>query len=376
MPVAGQVSSSGRRTGAIGTGAALAIRITSGSIMTGSTMALNIQLDDRGDDLALESPEDTLPGRPVDTRLRGRNVIADTDLAPAEIALLLETATWLKTLRGRRQPHPYLAGKTLGLIFQHPSTRTRNAFQAGMDQLGGHATFLGTHDLQLTRGETLADTARIMSGYVDGIAARFADHDDLLRFAAGASVPVFNALSARFHPIEAWSDLFTLQERFGRLAGLHLAYVGDGNNVCHSLLLSAAAMGVNVAVATPPEHQPDPAIVDQARQLASASGATVTITADPVAATTDADAVYTDVHESMGEGNDPAKLAALAPYKVTTALMATATPAAVFMHCLPLRRGEEVDAAVADGPRSIIFEQAENRLHVHKALLLHALASP
>ena len=336
-------------------------------------MALNAPIDNDGDGVAGQQRVGDVAERSVDARLRGRGVLADTDLSPAEIALLIETATELKTMRERGEPHPYLAGKTLGLIFQHPSTRTRNAFQAGMEQLGGHATFLGTNDLQLTRGETLADTARIMSRYVDGIAARFADHDDLLAFAAGASVPVFNALSGRFHPIEAWSDLFTLRQHFGRLAGLKLAYLGDGNNVCHSLLLSAAALGVDVAVASPAAHRPDHAVVDRARALAANSGATIAVVDDPMAAAAGADAIYTDVHESMGEGADPAKRAALAPYQVTTAIMAAAKPTAVFMHCLPLHRGEEVEAAVADGPQSIIYEQSENRLHLHKAVLLHTL---
>jgi ornithine carbamoyltransferase len=336
-------------------------------------MAMNATIDNQDNPMAAPPPAGDPPTPRFDARLRGRSVLADTDLAPAEIALLIDTAAELKATRQRGEPHPHLAGKTLGLIFQHPSTRTRNAFQAGMDQLGGHATFLGTDDLQLTRGETLADTARIMSRYVDGIAARFAAHDDLLAFAAGATVPVFNALSGRFHPIEAWSDLATLRERFGRLAGLKLAYVGDGNNVCHSLLLSAAALGLDAAVATPAAYRPDPAVVDRARGLAAASGATVALGDDPLAAAAGADALYTDVHESMGEEDDAAKRATLAPYKVTAAMMAAAKPTAVFMHCLPLRRGEEVDAAVADGPQSIIFGQAENRLHLHKALLLHAL---
>lgn len=329
-------------------------------------MALDVPIDDR-----TEAADAAWPA--VDPRLRGRGVLVDTDWSPAEIATLLQAAHTLKALRERRQPHPYLAGQTLGLIFQHPSTRTRNAFQAGMDQLGGHATFLGTSDLQLTRGETLADTAHIMSGYVDAIAARFASHDDLVDFAAGATVPVFNALSERYHPIEAWSDLFTLQARFGSLAGLRLTYIGDGNNVCHSLLLSATAMGTNVTVATPEAYQPDPAVVAAARRLAASSGATLTLTSDPRTAAEGADAVYTDAHESMGQGADPARLPMLAPFKVTTAMMATAKPSAVFMHCLPVHRGEEVEAEVADGPQSIIFDQAENRLHVHKALLLLAL---
>ncbi len=306
--------------------------------------------------------------------LRGRQILSDGDLSAAEITLLLDTAAWLKELRQRGEPHPWLAGKTLGLIFQHPSSRTRNVFHAGMEQLGGHATFLGIADLQLTRGETLADTAQIMSRYVNGIAARFASHDDLLAFAAGATVPVYNALTERDHPIEALSDLLTLRERFGMLTGLRLAYIGDGNNVCHSLVMSGATMGMTVAVATPLAHQPDPKVVLEATALAAAAGGRVVLTTDPMEAARDADAIYTDVHESMGQADDPAKVAALAPYKVTATLMAAAMPAAVFMHCLPMRRGEEVDAVVADGPQSIVFDQAESRLHLHKAVLLQTLS--
>jgi ornithine carbamoyltransferase len=311
-----------------------------------------------------------LPSWVGEARLPGRSVLADTDLSAAEMRDLVATATWLKRQRQAGQPHGFLAGKTLGLIFQHPSTRTRNAFQAGMDQLGGHATFLGTNEAQLARGETLADTAEIMSRYVDGIAARFAVQRDLEEFAAGASVPVYNALTERYHPIEALSDLLTLQERFGDLTNLKLAYIGDGNNVCHSLLLSGATMGLNVAVATPAAYQPDAEIVGRAQDLAQASGAAVTLTDDPLQAASGADAIYTDAHESMGEANDPAKEAALAPFRVTETIMAAAKPTAVFMHCLPIHRGQEVDEVVVDGPRSIVFDQAENRLHMHKALLL------
>jgi ornithine carbamoyltransferase len=256
------------------------------------------------------------------------------------------------------------------MLFQHPSTRTRNAFQAGMEQLGGHATFLGAHELQLTRGETLPDTAKILSRYVDGIAARFGAHDDLIVFMGGASVPVYNALTERFHPIEALSDLLTLHDQFGGLKGLKLAYVGDGNNVCHSLMLSGAAAGMHVAVASPERFAPDHTLVERARELAAQSGGSILVSDDPEQAVSGADAVYTDVHESMGQPDDPHKRLALAPYKVTVALMAEARPAAVFMHCLPMQRDMEVEAAVADGPQSIVFEQAANRLHMHKAVLL------
>ncbi len=305
--------------------------------------------------------------------LRGRNVLSDLDLSRAEVDALVETALWLKIQRERAQPHPYLAGKTLGMLFQHPSTRTRNAFQAGMEQLGGHATFLGARDLQLTRGETLPDTAQILSRYVDGIAARFGAHDDLIVFMGGASVPVFNALTDRFHPIEALSDLLTLHDRFGGLKGLNLAYVGDGNNVCHSLMLSGTAGGMHVRVASPAGFEPDPTLVERARELAAQTGGSIAVTSNPVEAASGADAVYTDVHESMGQPDDPQKRLALAPYKVTSALMAKARPSAVFMHCLPMQRDMEVEAAVADGPQSIIFEQAANRLHMHKAVLLLTL---
>ena len=315
----------------------------------------------------------TVSDAAVAVRLRGRSVLSDLDLSRPEIELLLTTAAHLKDLRRHRTPHPALAGKTLGMLFQHPSTRTRNAFQAGMKQLGGHAVFLGADSLHLIRGETLDDTARIMSGYVDAIATRFARHDDLLRFAAGATVPVYNGLTERCHPLEALSDLLTLRERFGRLAGLKLAYVGEGNNVCHSLLLNATALGVDVAIAAPAGYQPAADVVEQARALAAATGTAITLTEQPLAAAEGADAVYTDVHESMGQADDVAKRLALVPFKVTTAVMAAAKPTAVFMHCLPMHRGEEVDEAVADGPQSIIFDQAENRLHLHKALLLLTL---
>jgi ornithine carbamoyltransferase len=302
--------------------------------------------------------------------LHARSILSDLDLSRADVDALVETALWLKIQRERAQPHPYLAGKTLGMLFQHPSTRTRNAFQAGMEQLGGHATFLGAHELQLTRGETLPDTAQILSRYVDGIAARFAAHDDLIVFMGGASVPVYNALTERFHPIEALSDLLTLHDQFGGLKGLKLAYVGDGNNVCHSLMLSAAAAGMHVTVASPDSFAPDHTLVERARELAAQAGGSILVTDDPVQAVSGVDAVYTDVHESMGQPDDPQKRLALAPYKVTVALMAEARPTAVFMHCLPMQRDMEVDAAVADGPQSIVFEQAANRLHMHKAVLL------
>jgi ornithine carbamoyltransferase len=242
-----------------------------------------------------------------------------------------------------------------------------------MEQLGGQAIFLGVDDLQLKRGETIEDTAAIFSRYVNGIAVRAERIEDLHELASGATVPVFNGLTSINHPIEALSDLFTLQERFGRLKGLRFAYLGDGNNVCHSLMQACAAVAVDFVYAGPEAYRPDERTVATAEALAAAAGSSVTLTDDPIAAATGADAVYTDVHESMGEQVIPGKLMALAPFRVTRTVMAAAGPEAVFMHCLPLHRGQEVESEVADGPQSIIFDQAENRLHVHKAVLLQVL---
>lgn len=330
-------------------------------LATSEARTIQYQMGDEMYDLALH------PG------LHGRNILQDTDLSPEELLSVIDTASVLKQMRDQNIPHEWLSGKTLGMIFQHPSTRTRAAFQAGMEQLGGRAIFLGVHDLQLKRGETIEDTARVFSRYVDAVAARIADPADLTQFASGATVPVFNGLTSINHPIEAMSDVMTLKEHFGHLDGLTFAYLGDGNNVCHSLMLTMASAGVNISVACPEAYGPDSNIVTLAQEIAAHTGATVRLGDDPAEAVTGADAVYTDVHESMGEQENPGKLMALAPFRVTENLMAQAKPEAVFMHCLPLHRGQEVDSEVADGPRSIIFDQAECRLHVHKAVLLQVL---
>jgi ornithine carbamoyltransferase len=260
------------------------------------------------------------------------------------------------------------------MLFEHPSTRTRISLQAGMAQLGGQAIVLNQGDLQLSRGETIGDTAEIFSRYVDGIAARVASHDTLTALAANASVPVYNALSDKYHPMQSLSDMMSLREQFGSLAGLKLAYVGDGaNNMAASLLLAGSALGVNVTIATPAAYQPDPDVVNRAKWLASSAGCVAEVTDDPWAAAKDADAIYTDVHVSLNQHDGATRAVTLAPYKVTVEMMAAARPSAVFMHCLPMHRGVEVDAAVADGPRSIIFDQAENRLHLQKAVLLQTM---
>lgn len=310
---------------------------------------------------------------PLTPSLNGKSILRDGDLTPAERESLLATAGVLKALRMEGTPTIWLPGKTLGMVFQHPSTRTRTAFQAGMEQLGGQAVFLGMQDLQLRRGETIEDTATMFSRYCDGVALRVADPADLLAFDGGASVPVFNALTSHDHPLEALSDVFTLHDHFGGVRGLTFAYLGDGNNVCHSLMLAMAASGVHMRVAAPMAYRPESHVVATAEALAVETGGSLTLVSDPADAVSGANAVYTDVHESMGEEENRTKLMALAPYRVTTELMSRADPNAVFMHCLPLHRGQEVEPDVADGPQSIIFDQAEARLHVHKAVLLHAL---
>jgi ornithine carbamoyltransferase len=310
----------------------------------------------------------------VSSRLRQRDMLSEVDLTPDEIHEVLETADRLKDMLHSGQPHNYLAGKTLAMFFEHPSTRTRISLQAGMAQLGGQAIVLNQGDLQISRGETIGDTAQIFSRYVNGIAARVASHDTLLALAEHATVPVYNALSDKYHPMQSLSDMLSLKEQYGSLAGLKLVYVGDGaNNMAASLLLAGAALGVDVVVATPAVYQPDPDVVTRAKWLASSAGCTVEVTADPWAAVRDADAIYTDVHVSLNHVDGATRAVTLAPYKVTEELMAAAKPSAVFMHCLPMHRGVEVDASVADGPQSIIFEQAENRLHLQKAVLLQTM---
>jgi ornithine carbamoyltransferase len=314
-----------------------------------------------------------LPAFTVSTRMRGRHILVDTDLTPDEIHEVIDTAIRIKRVAKNGQPHSYLAGKTLGLLFEHPSTRTRVSFEAGMAQLGGQAIFLGVNDLQMKRGETIGDTAQILSRYVDAIVARVADHNNLIELATSASIPVINGLSDKCHPMQALADLQTLQENFGTLKGLKLAFLGDGNNMAVSLMLAGASVGVSVTIASPARYQPDPAIVKHAQWLGKSSGATISVTDDPYAAVKDSDAVYTDVHVSMGQDDSAARAVSLLPFKVTSDIMAHAKKEAVFMHCLPMHRDEEVASDVVESPQSIIFDQAENRLHAHKAVLLQTL---
>ncbi len=302
--------------------------------------------------------------------LKGRSFTRVSDWSPDELRTALDLADELKIERARRKELRILPGRTVGLIFRKPSTRTRISSEVGIAELGGMALYVPSADLQLSRGESTRDTAIVLSRFLSAILIRTFDQAEVDQFAEHATIPIVNGLTDAAHPLQALADAMTIRERFGAVEGVRVAYLGDGNNVCHSLLLSGATMGLSLSVATPLAHQPDPAVVAEARRLAEASGATIVLTDDPFLAADGADAIYTDTHESMGEANDPAKEAALAPFRVTEAMMAAAKPEAVFMHCLPIHRGQEVEESVVDGPRSIIFDQAENRLHMHKALLL------
>jgi ornithine carbamoyltransferase len=302
-----------------------------------------------------------------------KDFVSIHDRTPAEIAALLDLADAIKKDRARHRAA--LAGKTLAMIFEKSSTRTRVSFEAGMYQLGGLAMFLSSRDLQIGRGEPIADTARVLSRYVDGIMARTFAHETVTELARHATVPVINGLTDLLHPCQVMADLQTIREAFGALAGRKLAYVGDGNNMAHSLMFGGAKTGMSVSIASPEGYEPKKEIVDAARRDAEETGAEITTTGDPAEAVAGAHVVYTDVWASMGQ-EDEARLRRekFAGYTVTESLMAKASPDAIFLHCLPAHRGEEVEAAVADGPRSRIFDEAENRLHAQKAILVSLMA--
>ena len=301
--------------------------------------------------------------------MKQKHLVSLRDYSPADILEILELARRMKAdpaaFRGA------LRGRTLAMIFQKASTRTRVSFEVGMYQLGGHALNLAGSDIQLRRGETVADTARVLSRFVDGIMARVFAHEDLEEMSRHASIPVINGLSDLSHPVQALADFMTLLERRGRLEGAKLAYVGDGNNVCHSLMLAAVKLGVSMSVAAPAGYDPSPLIAESAARSSAELGTPAPIVVrDPMQAVARADAVYTDVWTSMGqESESAARVQAFQGYMVTEAMMKAAGRDAVFMHCLPAHRGEEVSAEVMDGPRSIVFDQAENRLHAQKAVM-------
>jgi ornithine carbamoyltransferase len=291
-----------------------------------------------------------------------------------EVARLLRLAVELKQFRRRGAFTRRLAGMTLGLLFEKPSTRTRVSFEAAMNQLGGQSLFLSATDIQMCRGESIADTAQVLSRYLDGLVVRTYEQATVEEWARHARIPVINGLTDLCHPCQALSDLLTIQEKKGRLKGIHLAYVGDGNNVANSLIEGAAKMGMVMTLGCPSGYEPDQRIVDLARVEAQRTGAMIEIGDDPQIAVKDADVVYTDVWISMGREREQARrLKALAPYQVSERLLKAARPDAIVMHCLPAHRGQEIAAGVLDGPHSVVLDQAENRLHMQKAILMKFL---
>ena len=302
--------------------------------------------------------------------LKGRSLDSLFHLTKEEIVQILKTSELLKFQLRRGEEHRLLKGKTLAMIFEKPSTRTRVSFEVGMWQLGGYALYLSAGDLQLGRGETVADTARTLSRYVNGIMARVFAHQTILDLIKYSSVPVINGLSDFTHPCQGLADLFTIYEKKGRLRGLKLVYLGDGNNVAHSLLYGCSKVGMNITLACPKGYEPNREVVSKAKEEAKRSDCKVEVTNDPKKAVREADIIYTDVWASMGKEKEHEKrVKILKPYQVNSKLVREAKKDYVFMHCLPAHRGEEVTDEVADSKNSVIFDQAENRLHTQKALM-------
>ena len=299
-----------------------------------------------------------------------RDLLSIADLE-SDLPAVLTRAAAMKRARRQGDLSPTLAGTNVGLIFEKPSTRTRTSFEVAMNDLGGHAVYLSPKEMQLGRGETIADTARVLSRYLDAVVYRAFRHQDEAELARHASIPVINALDDREHPCQIVADLLTLHERWdGRLAGRRLAYIGDGNNVLNSLLLGAALTGIHLTAAIPPAYRPPSDVVDTARRFAERTGAELRFVERPDAAARDAEALYTDVWVSMGdEGEQGAREAAFRGFQINADLVALARPDVWVLHDLPAHRGQEITDDVMDGPRAVIWDQAENRLHAQKALL-------
>jgi len=298
--------------------------------------------------------------------LNGRDFLSVNDLSGQELSDILAIAARMKA--GERSR--VLDGKSVALLFEHPSLRTRLTFDLGVQQLGGHAVYLAPSEVNLGEREAVPDVAHNLERWVQGVVARVRYHSSLAELAAAASVPIVNAMSDREHPCQALADLQTLRERLGELRGAVLLYCGDGNNVCHSLLLAGAKVGMSVWVASPSAFQPLPEMVSMARREAEHTGASIRVERDPLALVHEADAVYTDVWTSMGQESEKERRRRIfVPYQLNERLLDQAKPTTVVMHCLPAHRGEEITDEVLDGPRSVVFDQAENRLHAQKALL-------
>lgn len=305
-------------------------------------------------------------------KLKGKDLLSLADLTKENIKELLNQAGKLKKRKRSLTATIALRPKVLAMIFQKPSTRTRISFETAMRQLGGHAINLSWDDLQVSRGETIEDTARVMSRYVDAIMARVNLHSDIIKLAENATVPVINGLSDLYHPCQILADFLTILERRKQLEGLKVAYVGDGNNVCNTLLVGCSRVGMDISVAHPEGYGPSAEAVGLAGEFSKSSGTKVELTMEPETAARDADVIYTDTFVSMGqEGEKDRKLNVFLPkYQVTEKTFQSAKPDAIFMHCLPAHRGEEVAGDVIDGPRSVVWDEAENRLHIQKAILL------
>lgn len=306
----------------------------------------------------------------IPAQLKGRDFLRVGDWAPEELLLVLDLADRLKARQRERVPHRLLEGRTLGMIFQKPSTRTRVSFEVGIAQLGGTGLYLATGDLQLGRGETIKDTATVLGRYLDGIMIRTFHQADVDELADNADVPVLNGLTDEFHPCQALADVMTVRERLGTFEGVRVAYLGDGNNVCHSLMVACAKLGLDFVAATPAGYEPSGVVVAWAREAAEDAGTSVELTNDARAAATGADVLYTDVWTSMGQEEErERRLADLAGYGIDGAMVELASERAIVLHCLPAHYGEEIEEDVLYGPRSAVWDQAENRLHAQKALM-------
>ncbi len=306
----------------------------------------------------------------VPAHLKGRDFLRVNDWSAEELVLALDVAVRLKARQRERVPHRLLEGRALGMIFQKPSTRTRVSFEVGMSQLGGTALHLSAGDLQLGRGETIEDTGKVLSRYLDAIMIRTFAQADVDGLAEHADIPVLNGLTDDFHPCQALADVLTIRERFETCEGVRVAYFGDGNNVCHSLMVACAKLGMTFVAATPAGYEPSREVVGWAEAAAAESGAAVSLTHDPREAATDADVLYTDVWTSMGQDEErEERLRDLEGYAVDEALLEHGSDRVIVMHCLPAHYGEEIAKEVLHGPRSAAWDQAENRLHAQKALL-------
>ena len=304
-------------------------------------------------------------------KLKHKDLLCIHDLSTEEVLLILDVAKKLKKMQKMGVPHEFCKGKTLAMMFSKASTRTRVSFETGFHQLGGHAIYLSDRDSQIGRGEPIRDTARVLSRMVDGIMIRTFSNDSVIELAEYASIPVINGLTDLLHPCQALTDLLTIEEQLGSLKGRKLVYVGDGNNMAHSLMYACAKVGMDMVCASPKGYQPDPTVLQQAQEDAAQTGCTISVEEDIAKAVKGADVLYTDVWTSMGqEAEREIRLKALHDYQINSELLKTANPGAIVLHCLPAHRGEEITEEVLEGPQSFVWDQAENRLHTQKAIMV------